>query len=149
MSRGYFGIGIYEPKFSENVGTLLRSAQAFDADFTFIIGGKSKQCRQPTNTPKTWRHIPHYEYGSWERFTECMPIERTLVAVETDGSSIVSFNHPERAVYLLGSEDDGLPDEVLSACDAIIRIPSRYCLNVSAAGSIALYDRIAKAEAQP
>ena len=33
--RGYCGIGIYQPKFSENIGTLLRSAKILGADFFF------------------------------------------------------------------------------------------------------------------
>lgn len=143
MNRGYFGIGIYCPKKSENVGTLLRSAMSFGADFTFIIGARGLH-RQSSNTVKSHRHLPHYEYRDFTEFLRCMPVERTLVAVETGGADYLhNYAHPERAVYLLGSEDTGLPEQALKACQHIVTIPSKQCLNVAVAGSIVLYDRIA------
>ena len=42
--RGYFGIGIYGPKMTKNIGTLWRTADIFGADFMFTIG---MQCLQP------------------------------------------------------------------------------------------------------
>lgn len=36
--RGYFGIGIFHGKSSENLGTLWRSAAILGADFIFTIG---------------------------------------------------------------------------------------------------------------
>ncbi len=41
---GYFGIGIYGPKMTKNIGTLWRTADIFGADFMFTIG---MQCLQP------------------------------------------------------------------------------------------------------
>lgn len=141
--RGYFGIGAYCPKTGDNVGTLLRSAQCFGADFTFVIGAKGLH-RQASNTTKAQRHVPHYEYPDFEGFLRGMPLERTLIGVETGGEDMVGFRHPERAVYLLGREDNGLPQCVIERCDAILTIPTAFCLNVAVAGSIALYDRVAK-----
>jgi len=85
--------------------------------------------------------VPHYEYRDFAEFRRCLPIDRTLVAVETGGGLLAEFRHPERAVYLLGREDSGLPDDVLAACDSVVTVPTRYCLNVAVAGSIVLYAR--------
>lgn len=141
--RGYFGIGLYEPKFADNLGTLLRSAQAFGADFTFAIGERSFH-KQASNTTRSYRHVPHMEYRDWDQAKACLPVERKMIAIETSGVPIAGFVHPERAVYLLGREDAGLPDSVIEQCDAVIAIPSRYCINVAVAGSIVLFDRISK-----
>ena len=60
------------------------------------------------------------------------------------------FKHPSRAVYILGAEDDGLPLPLKKVCQHVVTIPtfglnhSRGSLNVSAAGSIVLYDRMVK-----
>ncbi len=54
------------------------------------------------------------------------------------------FHHPERCIYLLGAEDNGLSAEALRRCHHVVQIPSQRCLNVASAGSIVLYDRIAK-----
>ena len=65
------------------------------------------------------------------------------------GEDLVTFEHPERAVYLLGAEDAGLPDAVVRACHRHVALPSeRYeSYNVAAAGSIVMYDRMAKQQA--
>ena len=53
---------------------------------------------------------------------------------------------PERAVYLLGAEDHGLSRKALDKCHHFIMIPGSQLdqsLNVSVAGSIIMYDRVA------
>ncbi len=49
-------------------------------------------------------------------------------------------------VYILGAEDAGLPKKVLQACHSVVSLPSeRYAsYNVAMAGSIVMYDRLAK-----
>lgn len=42
-------------------------------------------------------------------------------------------------------EDGSLPPDVVKACDSRVVIPGAFCLNLATAGSIVLYDRIAKA----
>jgi len=54
-----------------------------------------------------------------------------------------TFVHPEQAVYLLGAEDDGLPESVLRDIP-VLEAPSEWCLNVATAGSLVLYDRLVK-----
>lgn len=52
----------------------------------------------------------------------------------------------KRAVYILGSEDTGLPTGVLGFCQPIIQLPGAMSMNVAVAGSIVLYDRMQKVE---
>jgi tRNA(Leu) C34 or U34 (ribose-2'-O)-methylase TrmL len=144
--RGYFGIGIYQPQKDVNIGTLLRSAHCLGADFTYTIADNKHLYRQASNTTRSERHVPHYEYADWDQFLRSMPVVSTLVAVEnsTGAVPLSSFPHPERAIYLLGREDQGLPSKCIAAAQHTVIIPSRYCLNVAAAGSIVLYDRCSK-----
>lgn len=143
--RGFFGIGIYELKTTKNIGTLWRSAQVLKADFIFLIGKRYETMK--TDTMKTWKHIPLFEYENFEQFYTSRPKGAKLIGIELDKRSVplTTYHHPERAVYLLGSEDHGLPQTVLSQCDEIIQIPGEFSLNVSVAGSIVLYDRLLKA----
>ena len=142
--RGFFGIGIEYPRTAKNVGTLWRTAHIMKADFMFVIG----QCYKSvcTDTLKSWRHIPLFEFGSFEHFHKSMPKDARLVGVELDGRSVPlsGYIHPERAVYLLGSERDGLSQEALEHCEDVVQIPGEFSLNVSVAGSIVLYDRLLK-----
>ena len=142
--RGYYGIGIEKNKFECNIGSLWRSAFNFGAAFIFTIGKRYKS--QKSDTTKTWRSIPLYEYSSLEEFKKSLPRQCTITGVECNAGGHTLFNwcHPERTIYLLGSEDSGLSRDALNLCNSIIYIPTPLSINVSVAGSIIMYDRINK-----
>ena len=142
--HGYFGIGCLNMKTSMNYGTLFRTAQIMGADFIFLIGSRFK--RQASDTMKSWRHLPLFEYDSFADFQKHRPYDCKLVGIELMESAtpIGEFKHPKQACYLLGAEDNGLTKEAIEACQEIIYLPGERSLNVSVAGSIVLYDRIAK-----
>jgi tRNA G18 (ribose-2'-O)-methylase SpoU len=144
--RGYCGIGIVGGKTPENLGMLWRSAHTLGASFIFTAGARYKE--HPTDTMKSTRHVPLFEYEelgqlSRPRGSELVAVEKTEDFEEIP--SLVGFRHPQRAVYVLGAEDDGLSTEALALCDHLVQIPSTSSLNVAVAGSIVLYDRLAKA----
>jgi tRNA(Leu) C34 or U34 (ribose-2'-O)-methylase TrmL len=141
--RGYFGIGIYHPKTTENIGTLWRSAHNFGADFIFTIGTRYK--KQASDTTKAERHIPLYEYSSFEDFKSHLPRGCSIVFVEQceGATNLRETNHPETAVYVLGAEDYGVPKELMKGYQKVF-IDTPHCLNVAVAGSIVLYDRVTK-----
>lgn len=142
--RGFFGIGIQNTKTEMNVGTLWRSASILGASFIFTIGKRYK--RQASDTMESWKHIPLYHYITLEDFYKSLPYDCQLIGVELDNKSVpVShFKHPERCVYLLGAEDNGLTKEAINKCHKLIQLPGNYCMNVAVAGSIVMYDRINK-----
>lgn len=143
--RGFFGIGIERTKTELNIGTLWRSASIMGASFIFTIGKRYK--KQASDTMKSWKHIPLYNYDTFEDFYKSLPYDTQLVGIELDERSIPSneFIHPERVVYLLGAEDHGLTNEALNKCHKLVQLPGDYCMNVAVAGSIIMYDRILKA----
>lgn len=142
--RGFFGIGIECAATSRNIGTIWRSAQVLGADFMFIIGKRYETMK--TDTMKSWRHIPLFEYPDLAHFVATIPKDTTIVGVELDERSqpLMSYKHPQRAIYLMGSEDRGLSKEALDACHEVVQIPGKFSLNVSVAASIVLYDRMLK-----
>ena len=142
--RGYYGIGCINMKTHQNFGTLFRTAQILDADFLFLIGSRFE--RQPTDTMKSWRHIPTFTYRTFEDFNNHRPYDCMLIGIELmeGAEKLTNFVHPERACYLLGAEDSGLTKEAISKCQSIIYLPGERSMNVSVAGSIVLYDRYVK-----
>jgi len=144
--RGYCGIGIVGSKNPLNVGTLWRSAGILGAGFIFTAG--KRYPHQASDTIKAYRHVPMFEYESGHDLITHMPKDCVPVAIEIDSRArrLEDYVHPERACYLLGAEDTGLPATVLERCRDIIVLPGDRCLNVSVAGSIVLYDRLAKSE---
>jgi tRNA G18 (ribose-2'-O)-methylase SpoU len=145
--RGYFGIGIENTKEPLNVGTLYRSAFILGASFIFTIGRRYQ--KQASDTVKAWRHIPLINYPTFSEFYRLIPYGCKLVGVELDerAQPINEFDHPDRCIYLLGAEDSGISKEALSKCHEIIQLPGNYCMNVSVAGSIVMYDRLTKSKA--
>lgn len=142
----FFGIGVYQPKTTHNIGTLWRTAYSFGASFIFIVDGKYSG--QSSDTQKTWAKIPFYKYDDFDHFYNSLPHSTQLVGVEIDENStpIRNFAHPHRAAYLLGAENNGLPDKVITKCHHIIQLPGEHSLNVAVSGSIVLFDRIVKNE---
>ena len=142
--RGYFSIGIYNCQKDVNLGTLWRSAYCFGAVSVFTIGRRAE--KQSSDTICSWRHIPYLAYPSFDDFYAHLPYDCLLVGIEMvgDAEPLEIFSHPQQAVYLLGTEGDGIPEKILSRCHKVVRIDTRLCLNVAVAGSIVLYDRRAK-----
>lgn len=143
--RGYFAIGIEHTKTEVNVGTLLRSATVFGAAFVFTVGRRYRH--QPGDTVKTPRHTPLFNFSTVDDLVEHLPDGCPLVGVELDARSVPlsRFYHPPAACYLLGAEDHGLTEAARSRAHHLVELPGNYCLNVSVAGSIVLYDRVTKA----
>lgn len=141
MTRGYFEIGIYYPKTEINVGTLWRSAFQLGAQGIFTIGKRYK--RQSSDTVNAMLQIPLRHYETFEDFFESRPIQSSLVGIEMGGRPLENFVHPKQAIYLLGAEDYGLPQEVLDKCRHTISLSSVNTLsyNVAVAGSIVMYNR--------
>ena len=141
MGRGYFGIGIEHGKTVVNLGTLWRSAHIFGADFIFTINGRYR--RQPSDTMATWRHVPLFQYASFEALVESLPKDSRLIGIEqcTDARALGRFQHPDRAIYVLGAEDHGLSASALTHCHDYVEIETGYCLNVAVAGSIVMWHR--------
>jgi len=144
LKRGYFGIGIFHGKTSENLGVLWRSAQNFGASYIFTIQRRYK--KQASDTMKAAASIPYFHYEDFTDFYNHLPKGALLVGVELTDKAVElkDFKHSRNAVYLLGAEDHGLPSDVQEKCHLLIKFRSPHSLNVSVAGSIVLYDRSVK-----
>ena len=120
-----------------NVGTLLRTADAFGAAVALSQG-----CADPTG-PKALRAsagaIFRVPVG---RFDDA---PRPWIGLSAhDGVALDELDLGETASFVLGAEREGLPADVFERCDvrASIRLaPQAESLNVAAAGAIALYEK--------
>jgi tRNA G18 (ribose-2'-O)-methylase SpoU len=141
--RGYFGVGVEGISKPMNVGAIMRTAHAFDASFVFTIGavyprregGRSDTSRAP-------EHLPLHEYDTLDAFR--LPRGCELVGVELvdDAVDLPSFRHPRQAAYVLGPERGSLSPELVARCDHVVKIPTRFCVNVGLAAAIVMYDRV-------
>jgi tRNA G18 (ribose-2'-O)-methylase SpoU len=140
--RGYFGVGVDGISKPMNLGNLMRIAHAFDASFFFSINAQVKLSEAQSDTSNTEGVLPVYAYRSAEDFR--LPVGCRLVGVEItdDAVELPRFRHPQRAAYVFGAERMSLSKEVLSRCEFVVKIPTRFSINVGMAGAIVLYDRL-------
>jgi tRNA G18 (ribose-2'-O)-methylase SpoU len=139
---GYFEVGVYMPRNQANLGTLWRSALQLGAAGLFTIGRPYR--RQTSDVFHAQESIPLRHYPDFEAFLAGRPSGALLVGVEFGGTPLSHFTHPDKAIYLLGSEDMGLPPKVLAACNAIVSLEAvaQASYNLAVAGSIVLYHRV-------
>jgi tRNA G18 (ribose-2'-O)-methylase SpoU len=142
MAKGYFGVGVEEISKPMNLGALMRTAHAFGASFFFTINSTiSMREARNSDTGSAQKNIPFYAFDSVESML--LPRGCALVGVELldDAVDLPAFRHPHAAAYVLGRERGSLSPELLKRCAHVVKIPTKFCLNVGLAGALALYDR--------
>lgn len=141
--RGYFGVGAEEISKPMNLGGLMRTAHAFGASFFFTVNAHPK-VREAYNsdTSRSFDRVPYYAWASVDELR--LPRGCALVGVELtdDAVELPRFMHPQAAAYVLGRERGSLSPELLARCDHVVKIPTKFCVNVGVAGAIVMYDRL-------
>lgn len=142
-TRGYFGIGAEGVSKSANIGALLRTAHAFGASFCFTLGtGYDARAARLADTADTPAHVPLWRFADPDALR--LPQGCALVGIELhpEAADLPSFRHPLSAAYVLGPERASLSPALLARCDHLVRIPTRFALNLAVAGALVLYDRL-------
>jgi tRNA G18 (ribose-2'-O)-methylase SpoU len=141
--KGYFGVGVEGISKSFNVGNLFRSAHAFGASFVFTVAAAyQRRAGKQADTSDAVSNLPFYAFPDVERFV--LPNRCALVGVEflEDAAELPRFAHPRQAAYVMGPEKQSLSPAMLARCDHVIKIPTKFCLNVGIAGVLVMYDRL-------
>jgi len=141
--RGYFGIGVERVSKPYNVGSVFRSAHAFGAGFVFTVAATyPRREGHNTDTSDSMGQMPFYDFP--DVASMMLPEGCKLVGIELfdDSIELPSFQHPLRAAYILGAERFGLSPEMAARCDYVVKIPTRFSLNLGLAGALVMYDRV-------
>ena len=154
LGSGTRAIGVYEQRWGEpagpvcvylhgvgdpgNVGTVLRSALAFGASCVALGPG----CADP-HSPKAVRASMGaiFEVGL-ARVSDAtkLPGER-IALVARAGVPIRELADSRPLTLLVGAEREGLPDELVAACEHVAHIPiASESLNAAMAATVALYE---------
>jgi TrmH family RNA methyltransferase len=131
------GLGLWHVANPGNVGTLIRTADAFGPAFVALSPG----CGDPTG-PKALRASAGAVFRVPLGDLDEAP-EPRIGLVAHGGRPLPELELGERITYVLGAEREGLPPEVARTCDELATIPlepSSESLNVAAAGAVALYE---------
>jgi rRNA methylases len=145
--RHPFHVAIENWQHDMNIGSIVRSANAFAADTVHIIGRKRWNKRGAMVTDR-YQHVVHHtdvdDFVAWAHDHE-LPI----IAIDNVPGSvpIETFAFPERCVLLFGQEGPGLTDAALAAAERVVEISqfgSTRSINASAAAAIAMHAWVAQ-----
>ncbi len=140
--RHAFHVAIENWQHDLNIGSIVRSANAFLADTVHIVGRRRWNKRGAMVTDR-YQHVLHHpdiaDLVAWAR-------ERDLPIVAVDNLEgsvpIESTALPERCILLFGQEGPGLSPEALAAADLAVEITqygSTRSINASAAAAIVMH----------
>ena len=131
-----------------NVGSVLRSADAFRIGEVFLCGITA--CPPHREIHKT--ALGADETVPWRYFSStveaCAELKRMgykIYAVEQVEGSVMlqDFVAEPKSAFIMGNEVDGVDDEVLPLCDGAIEIPqegTKHSLNVSVCSGIFMWE---------
>lgn len=125
-----------------NIGSVVRTANAFNAAAVHIVGRRRWNRRGAMVTDR-YQHVLHHpdvaDLIAWAAGEGL----RVIGIDNVPGSvAIERFVLPRECVLLFGQEGAGLSDEAVAACDAVLHITqfgSTRSINAGAAGAIAMH----------
>ncbi len=145
--RHGFDVAIENWQHDLNIGSIVRTANAFLAGTVHIVGRRRWNKRGAMVTDR-YQHVLHHDtiadLSTWARERD-----RPIVAVDNvEGSvDVTAFDFPPDAVLLFGQEGPGLSAEALAAADATVSIKqygSTRSINAAAAAAIVMHAWIAQ-----
>ena len=141
-TRHPFHVAIENWQHDMNIGSIVRSANAFAAETVHIVGRRRWNKRGAMVTDRYQHVLYHPDIADlvvWARANE-VPI----IAIDNVPGSVLieTFDLPERCILLFGQEGPGLSSEAIEAADAVVEISqygSTRSLNASAAAAVAMH----------
>ena len=141
--RHPFHVAIENWQHDMNIGSIVRTANAFLAEAVHIIGRRRWNRRGAMVTDR-YQHVIHHEdvatFVAWaaERGLPIVAIDNVEGSVALDRADL-----PERCILIFGQEGPGLSPEALAAASSVVEITqygSTRSLNASAAAAVVMYD---------
>ena len=141
-SRAALHVAIQNWEHDFNIGSMVRTANAFNVGAVHIIGRRRWNRRGAMVTDR-YLHV-HHHASEAEFFSHLA--ERSLVPIGVDnlpGSvPLESAQLPLNCCLIFGSEGPGLTDEMVAGCQGLVAITqhgSTRSMNAGAAAAIAMY----------
>lgn len=141
--RHPFHVAIENWQHDMNIGSIVRSANAFLAAEVHVVGRRRWNRRGAMVTDR-YQHVRHHEdVGALVAWAEAAGLP--VIAIDNvDGSvPLHRAELPERCVLLFGQEGPGLSPEALAAASGVVEITqygSTRSINAGAAAAIVMYE---------
>jgi tRNA G18 (ribose-2'-O)-methylase SpoU len=140
--RHAFHVAVENWQHDANIGSVVRSANAFLAAEVHIVGRRRWNRRGAMVTDR-YQHVRHHagvrEFAAW-----CAEQRLPIVGVDNVEGSVPleTFELPHRCVLLFGQEGPGLSAEARAACASLVAITqygSTRSINLGAAAAVAMF----------
>jgi len=140
--RHPFHVAIENWRHDLNIGTVVRTANAFLAEAVHIVG-KKRWNRRGAMVTDRYQHVRHHP-GVAELVTWARAADLPLLAVDNlpGARPLETAELPRACVFLFGQEGSGLTDEARDAADAVLSIAqfgSTRSINAGVAAGIAMH----------
>ena len=125
-----------------NIGSIVRTANAFNVASVHIVGKRDWNRRGAMVTDKYLHVIHHPDVANFKAWFDERGIEIIGIDNVASSTSLESAKLPKECVLLFGQEGAGMSDEAVGACSRVLAITqygSTRSMNASAAGAIAMY----------
>ena len=141
-SRHKLEIAIENWQHDLNIGSIVRTANAFNVNAVHIVGKRDWNRRGAMVTDKYLTVIHHSTIEEFAKY--CAEKALPIIGIDNVDSSIEmeSYQMPEKCVLLFGQEGAGMSEGGIAACKVLLAIRqygSTRSMNASAAGAIAMY----------
>jgi tRNA G18 (ribose-2'-O)-methylase SpoU len=140
--RHSFHVAIENWQHDLNIGSIVRTANAFLADTVHIVGRKRWNRRGAMVTDR-YQHVLHHEtVEALVRFAKENDLPIIAIDNVSDSQPIEKVVMPKDCILLFGQEGPGLSPEALEAASMAIEITqfgSTRSLNASAAAAIVMH----------
>lgn len=139
-NRNTFHVAIENWQHDFNIGTIVRSANAFNAAAVHIIGRRQWNRRGAMVTDK-YLHIFHHQ--TIEEFLRVVKGYHLVAIDNQPGAVNLSQTHlPKKVVLIFGGEGPGISDAMKKECEMMVQIEqfgSTRSVNVGVAAGIIMY----------
>jgi len=130
-----------------NVGSLVRTAHAVAAEEVVLVGERdwNVEAARTAELFTTISQVPDQE--AFRRHIAAAGWNLVAVELHERAVSLFEAEYPERPCFLLGAELGGIPEDLVEDAKIVVQIPQWGLvpsLNLAVAGSIVLYDYLAK-----
>lgn len=138
--RHGFHVAIENWQHDLNIGSIVRTANAFLAKEVHIIGNKRWNRRGAMVTDR-YQHVTHHpDVDSFLKYIGSLPV----IAIDNvpGCSKLEEYSLPKECVFLFGQEGPGLSQEALDSASAVLEISqfgSTRSINASAAAAITMH----------
>lgn len=151
-TRHPFHVAVENWRHDLNIGTVVRNANAFNAEAVHIVG-KRRWNRRGAMVTDRYLHVHHHPdveaFAAW-----AVGVDLPIIGIDNLPGSVPleTFDLPERCVLVFGQEGPGLSDQVVDLAEATCSIAmygSTRSINAGVASGIAMHTWIRRHAGSP